>query len=102
MSSTHCFDGAAMGKALERFALQYPRAIASRLRRLYWRALGASIGRGCVLADVDLPRCLGDIWLGDEVSLDRGVVLLAVGPCTGAARIVVHDRCYINRYTMID
>jgi acetyltransferase-like isoleucine patch superfamily enzyme len=29
-------------------------------------------------------------------------VLLAVGPCRGSARILVHDRCYINRYTMID
>ena len=87
---------------LERLVLRYPRAIASRVRRVYWRALGASIGRGCNLGKLELPRCPRDIWLGEEVSLDRGVVLLATGPCRGAARILVHDRCYINRYTIID
>src|SRR5437879_171356 len=102
MSSHPRFGDGSMDSVLERLALRYPRAIASRIRRAYWRALGASIGRGCSLQKIEIPRCPRDIWLGGEVSLDRGVVLLAAGPSRGGARILVHDRCYINRYTMID
>lgn len=102
MSSRLLFGVYVMDSVTERLTLRYPKAVASRMRRAYFRALGASIGRGSTLASVEVPRCARDIWLGEEVSLDRGVVLLAIGPCRGAARIVVHDRCYINRYTMID
>lgn len=91
-----------MHSVLQNAALRYPKAMARRIRRAYWRALGVSMGPGCSLAAIEVPQCLRDIWLGTEVTLDRGVILLAIGPCSGAARILVHDRCYINRYTMID
>ena len=91
-----------MSTMLERAALRYPKAFARRVRRAYWRTLGVSMGRDCSLASIEVPQCPNDIWLGEEVTLDRGVVLLAIGPCRGAPRILVHDRCYVNRYTMID
>jgi len=91
-----------MSTMLERAALRYPKALARRVRRVYWRTLGVSMGSNCSLASIEVPQCPTDIWLGEEVTLDRGVTLLAIGPCRGAPRILVHDRCYVNRYTMID
>jgi maltose O-acetyltransferase len=82
--------------------LRYPGAALRRCRALYWQALGASVGKGCWLGAIEIPRSPWDVWLGDEVALDRGVILLATGPRTATPRIRIHDRCYVNRYTMID
>ena len=82
--------------------LRYPGAARRRIRNLYWRALGARIGRGCWLSAIEIPRSPWDIWLGEEVALDRGVILLATGPRRKVPRIRIEKRCYVNRYTMVD
>ena len=91
-----------MRDALASVLLRYPAAAVRRFRTLYWRALGARFGRGCWVNSIEIPRSPWDVWLGDEVALDRGVILLATGPRGNSPRIKIHDRCYINRYTMID
>lgn len=91
-----------MREAAANALLRYPAAAMRRVRTLYWRALGARIGKACWINAIEIPRAPWDIWLGDEVGLDRGVILLSVGPRDATPRIVIRDRCYINRHTMID
>jgi acetyltransferase-like isoleucine patch superfamily enzyme len=50
---------------------------------------------------VEIPRNWGDIRLGANCSLDRGVTLLCSGPETGD-KIQIGRDTYINRGTMLD
>ena len=72
----------------------------SAARVLRWR--GASIGKCCWLRDIEVPRNAYDVCLADQVSLDRGVVLLATGSKSGEPRIQIGTSTYVNRYTMVD
>lgn len=96
--------------ALVNRLLQLPAGVRMRLRIAALRLLGARIGRRCWIRHVELPRNPWDLWCDDLVALDRGVVLLTTGgrgagrgegPASGR-RIVIRERVYINRYTMID
>lgn len=92
--------------------LQLPSGLRMRLRIVYFRMLGARIGARCWIRDIELPRNPWDIWCDDLVALDRGVVLLTNGARGGgratgtrgeaARRIVIRERVYINRFTIID
>jgi acetyltransferase-like isoleucine patch superfamily enzyme len=90
--------------------LQLPAGVRMRVRIATLRLLGARIGRKCWIRHVELPRNPWDLWCDDRVALDRGVVLLTTGERGGGRgehaaagrRIVIRERVYINRYTMID
>lgn len=84
------------------FLMRCPNSIASRCRIVWWRCLGARIGRRCYLSRIELPRNPWDVVLGDGVALDRSVVLLATGERATQPRIKIGSDTYINRYTMID
>lgn len=75
--------------------------LASRLRNLYYRALGVRLEGYVWMRAVEISRNWGDITLGANCSLDRGVTLL----CSGVAkkdRIRIGRDTYINRGTMLD
>jgi len=76
-------------------------ALASRLRNLYYRVLGVHLEGYVWMRAVEISRNWGDITLGANCSLNRGVTLL----CSGAARrekIRIGRDTYINRGTMLD
>lgn len=73
----------------------------SRIRNLAYRFLGLHIGGYVWMKAIEIPRNWGDITLGANCSLDRGVTLL----CSGAAKrdkIRIGADTYINRGTMLD
>lgn len=73
----------------------------SRCRNLFFRLLGVDIQVYANLKKISIPRQWADIQICQNASLDDGVVLL----CSGKAnprKIVIGERCYINRHTMID
>ena len=72
---------------------------ASRLRVIFYRALGMKIHGHVSLRKIEVRRRAHCITLEDGAALDRGVVLLAT---SDAARIVIGPRTYINRNTMLD
>ena len=72
---------------------------ASRLRVIFYRALGVKIRGHVSLRAIEIRRRPGGVTLEDGAALDRGVVLLAT---SDAARIVIGPRTYLNRNTMID
>ncbi len=82
--------------------VRVPGSIRSRIRIRWLRALGASIGRDCAVKGVMLPQNPWDIQLGDNVTLDSQVVLLATGEKRDRRRIVFGSRIYCNRFTMFD
>lgn len=75
--------------------------IASRVRNLWFRALGVRVVGYVWMRRVSIPRQWGDITLEGGIALDEGVVLL----CSGTAKqdkLVIRQGTYINRYSMID
>jgi len=73
--------------------------IASRLRIVFYRALGVRIRGHVSLRALEIPRRPHCITLEPGAALDRGVTLLATHD---DARIVIGAGVYINRHTMID
>src|SRR5262249_49640146 len=79
-----------------------PGAIAIRLRIVWLRALGVSIGERCWIRRIRVPRNPWDILIEDNVALDDHVVLLTTGARGCAPRIVIRQGTYLNRFTMLD
>jgi maltose O-acetyltransferase len=73
-----------------------------RLRIIYLRLLGMSIGRRCWIRRIRVPRNPWDIEIDEKVALDDDVVLLTTGLRKTAARLVIRGGTYINRFTMFD
>jgi acetyltransferase-like isoleucine patch superfamily enzyme len=82
--------------------IRFPAAVMIRVRRRWLRLLGAHIGSDCWLQEISVPRNPWDIYLDDNVSLDRGVVLLTTGPRGANPRIKIESKVYINRFCMLD
>jgi maltose O-acetyltransferase len=82
--------------------MRYPSSAMVRLRRIRLRMLGVHIGKRCVIQRVVVPQNPWDVWIGDYVSVDDGVVLLATGPRREEPRILIRSAGYINRHTFID
>ncbi|MGD0388802.1 MAG: acyltransferase [Tepidisphaeraceae bacterium] len=82
--------------------MRYPPAMMIRLRRMRLRLLGTHIGSYCTIHKISIPRNPWDVWLGDYVTMEEGIVLLSTGPRKQKPRIVVGSVSYFNRYTMID
>jgi maltose O-acetyltransferase len=87
---------------LTNLLVRLPSAIAMRFRTRWLRLLGVRLGHHCWVQHVVIPRNPWDISLGDQVALDKYVVLLSSGARKGEPRIVVGARTYVNRFTMID
>ncbi|RBP35546.1 succinyltransferase-like protein [Roseimicrobium gellanilyticum] len=82
--------------------LRAPAVVASRLRIIWLRALGAHIGKKCWLRDIWVPRNPWDIHLDEAVAVDRHVTLVASGGPKEEPRIYIGAHTYVNRYTIID
>lgn len=81
--------------------IRFTGGIASRVRNVWFRALGVRLGGYVWMRRISIPRQWGDITIEKGVGLDDGVVLL----CTGrpkSDRLVIRAGTYINRFTMID
>jgi acetyltransferase-like isoleucine patch superfamily enzyme len=66
------------------------------------RLLGVRVGRRCWIRRIQVPRNPWHIVIGDNVALDDHVVLLALGPRSKSARLVIGGGTYVNRFTMFD
>ena len=82
--------------------LRAPSSLRMRLRLKMWRALGARVGHGCWVQDVQLPRNPWDIELRAGVMLERNVVLITTGDRCAQRRIWLGKNVYINRFTVLD
>ena len=91
-----------MNQNTSNLLIRIPSAIAVRWRRFKFHLLGVRLGHRCWLQNISIPRNPWDIQLGDHVSLDQGVVLLATGDRRPQPRILIGQGSYINRHTMID
>lgn len=81
--------------------IRFRRGVVSRLRNVWFRALGVRLGGYVLMRRISIPRCWSDITIEKGAMLDDGVVLL----CSGSPKrdkLVIRARTYINRYTMID
>ena len=74
---------------------------ASRLRNVYYRALGVNIKGYVWMRAIEIPQNWPDITLESQVALDRGVTLLCSGPMKGD-KLIIRSGSYVNRYTMFD
>lgn len=81
--------------------LRLSRALQSRYRNIYYRALGVNMTGYVWLQAIQIPRNWPDIVLETRVGLDQGVILLCSGPITGE-KLVIRFGTYVNRYTMFD
>jgi acetyltransferase-like isoleucine patch superfamily enzyme len=73
----------------------------SRIRSMWFRALGVQLPGYVWMRSVSIPRNWSDVTIESGVALDNGVVLL----CSGEAherKLVICRGTYINRFTMID
>src|SRR5262249_55977323 len=77
-------------------------AVLRRVRRMWLRWRGVTIGRRCWIQAIEVPRNARDIVLGDEVSLDNHVVLLSTNETGAFPAIRIGSRTYVNRFTMFD
>jgi serine acetyltransferase len=82
--------------------IRITRALASRLRAVFYRSLGMQIEGPCWLRSVEIPRNHGDILIEDGVALDSGVVLLVSGKSQGTQKIAIRSKTYVNRHTILD
>lgn len=75
----------------------------SRLRNLFYRALGVNIQGYVWVRAIEIPFNWGDITLEKEVALDRGVSLVCAGPLRGKGdKLIIRSGTYVNRFTIFD
>ncbi len=74
---------------------------ASRLRNVYYRALGVKFSGYAWLRNVSIPRQWSDITIRENCGFDDGVVLLASGARRGD-KLMIGPGTYVNRYTIFD
>jgi acetyltransferase-like isoleucine patch superfamily enzyme len=73
----------------------------SRIRNIWFRALGVRLHGYVWMRCVSIPRQWSDITVEGPASLDDGVVLLCSGQ-THERKLVICRGTYINRFTIID
>jgi acetyltransferase-like isoleucine patch superfamily enzyme len=81
--------------------LRLTQGLMSRLRNVWFRALGVRMTGYVWMRKVSIPRKWSDITLEGTASLDDGVVLLCSGPPKNA-KLLIRSGTYINRNTMFD
>lgn len=75
--------------------------IMSRLRNLYYRALGLRLGGYVWMRRISIPRRWSDITIEAGAALDDGVCLV-IGGEPKPNKLVIGAGTYINRYTILD
>lgn len=83
--------------SIERIAM----GLASRWRNFWLRQRGVELRGYCWLRKIEIPRNPRQIRL-ESCSLDRGVILLAVGEDQPEPKITIGEGTYVNRYVFID
>ena len=83
-------------------ALRLPGSMRMRARIRLWRALGARVGPGCWIRDVQLPANPWNIEIGAGAMLEQDVVLITLDVRGARPAIRVGDGVYINRFTVLD
>lgn len=73
-----------------------------RIRRWWLQKRGVTMGPGCWIQNVMIPRNPWDVELGAGVMLDRQVVLLTTGERMESPRIWIQKEAYVNRFTILD
>lgn len=76
-------------------------ALASRLRNVFYRALGVRIEGYSWLRNISIPRQWSDIHIDGGVALDDGVTLLC-SDAPKSGKLAIGARTYINRNTILD
>ena len=74
---------------------------ASRLRGVYYRALGVRMTGRVWLRRIEIARNWEDVLLEEGAALDFGVSIVTSGP-PRAGKVTIGARTYVNRYTMLD
>lgn len=86
--------------------LRLLQGLTSRWRKLVFSTQGVKFDGPAWLRAVEIPRYHERIHLGQRVALDRGVTLLVSdhdnATSSAAPVISLGERCYVNRYTMLD
>jgi serine acetyltransferase len=75
--------------------------VASRLRNVWFRALGVRLTGYVWMRRISIPQNWSDVTIEAGAGLDDGVVLL----CSGEPKqnkIIIRSGTYINRYAIID
>jgi len=75
--------------------------LTSRVRNVWFRALGVRLTGYVWLRRVSIPRNWADVTLERSCALDDGVVLLCSGP-PKEDKLVIRSGVYVNRYTIFD
>ncbi len=83
------------------FAVRVIEGLKSRLRNLWFRALGVRMTGYVWMRKISIPRNWADITLDATASLDDGVVLLCSGP-PKQSKLLIQAGTYVNRDTMFD
>ena len=81
--------------------LRLSRGLSSRIRNIWFRALGVRLQGYVWLRCVSIARNWGDITINGPAAIDEAVVLLCSGPAK-VDKLVIGRGTYINRFTMID
>ncbi len=77
--------------------------VMSRLRNLFYRALGVNIQGYVWMRAIEIPFHWGDITLENQVALDRGVSLVCAGPLRGKGdKLIIRSGTYVTRFTIFD
>jgi|SRR5882762_2613532 len=82
--------------------IRFSKAIASRIRQLVYRLLGVKILGHCSFGSVSIPRNYKSITISGGCGLDDRVTLLSVNENNVPGKILIGERTYINRNTIID
>src|SRR5579872_4429627 len=72
----------------------------SRLRNIWYRALGVRISGYVWMRRISIVGCWTDITLESGVALDEGVSLQVPGEPRGE-RLIIRSGTYLNRYTIV-
>ena len=83
------------------FVHRLSRGAASRLRGVYYRALGVRMTGPVWLRRIEIARNWEDVLIEEGAALDFGVSIVTNGP-PRAGKVTIGARTYVNRYTMLD
>lgn len=82
--------------------IRYLKPIASRVRQLAYRLMGVKILGHCSFGCISIPRNFKSITISSQCGLDDRVTLLSVNENNMPGKILIGERTYINRNTIID
>ena len=75
--------------------------LASRIRNLYYRALGVQMTGYVWLRRIEIARNWGDVFIEKGAALDTGVTIVTGGK-RKPRKVFIGTGTYVNRYTIFD